>query len=233
MDKIYSRKRIKIPRIKAFYSEKSKLKKVCRFLIIVAIAAITIYLIVTSVDPIFEGLCLEKAQTIATDIVNEESSKVLKGYSYNDIVSIIKDERTNILKTDVIVINNIAGDITTNISKRLEDLNDHMIEIPLGALLGNKFLTGVGPHIRISIVPIGAVNSEIKTNFISQGINQTMYRIYMELETEIKILMPYKTISNQIKNQVLLVETAIVGDVPSTYYNLNGLEQSDTLNLFE
>ena len=37
----------------------------------------------------------------------------------------------------------------------------------------------------------------------------------------------YKMINEEIVNQVLLVETVIVGEVPQSYYNLEGMKQDD------
>lgn len=37
----------------------------------------------------------------------------------------------------------------------------------------------------------------------------------------------------EITNQVLLIENVIVGHIPSTYYNLEGFNNSDALELVE
>ena len=64
------------------------------------------------------------------------------------------------------------------------------------------------------------VATDIKTEFESAGINQTVYRIYLNLECNVSILTSYKTIQETIQNQVLLVETVIMGDVPTTYLEM-------------
>ena len=161
--------------------------------------------------------------------------KKLNNIDYKDIVSIEKDEvnNTNILKTDVVIINRIASDIALKVEKKLQNNRNEEINIPVGALTGNKYLAGMGPSIRIKVIPTGNVITELKTEFEAQGINQTMYRIYLELKCETNILTPYKTIEQEIINQVLLVETLIVGDVPQTYYNLEGLENKNTIDVIE
>ena len=48
------------------------------------------------------------------------------------------------------------------------------------------------------------------------------------------ILTPFETISEIITNQVILMENVIIGNVPDTYYNLEGIEGSgDTLNVLQ
>lgn len=231
MDKIYSRKRIVIPRIKT--KKKSINTKLSKVITIVLIAMLTVYFLMNAISPIFENLCAKEASIEAINIITNSANNVLKKYNYQDIVSIIKSENSNILKTDVVVINNIATEITSQITNNLNELEKGNIRIPIGALTGSKFLTGTGPDIKIKIVPMGIVNSKIRTEFKEQGINQTMYRIFLEINCEIRILMPYKTIERKIQNQILLVETAIVGDVPETYYNLESLTKDETLRLID
>lgn len=235
MDSIYSRKRINIPKLKGFYTENNKNKKILTIVVIICVSILTFYNILKSIDPIFDGLCIQKAKTLATEIVNEQSSVVLDNIDYKDIVSVVKDEEnnTNILKTDVVVINKIASDVTLKIETKLQELKNEEIGIPIGALTGNKYIAGLGPDIKMKVIPSGNITSDLKTEFESQGINQTMYRIYLEIKCQTSILTPYKTIEEEMTNQVLLVETVIVGDVPQTYYNLKGLNNDNALDIIE
>ena len=91
----------------------------------------------------------------------------------------------------------------------------------------------VRTNINIKIIPTGNILTEIKNEFESKGINQTVYRIYLELTCKVSIVTQYKTIEDEIINQVLLVESVIVGEVPQSYYNLEGLNQDDAIELIE
>lgn len=231
MDKIYSRRRIIIPKL--IKGKRRKHKKFPKFVSIIFVSVLTVYTVMKLVSPVFDDVCAKEASTIAISIITKDAGEVLKKYNYQDILSIDKNNNANILKTDVVVINNIATEITGSITNSLKNIEKEDIKIPIGVFTGNKFLTGIGPDINIKVVPVGTVNSEIKTEFKAQGINQTIYRIFLEINCEIKILMPYKSINRQIKNQILLVETAIVGDVPETYYNLESMTKEDTVKLID
>lgn len=233
MDKIYSRNRIKIPKLRIKTIKVKNIKKINSLLLIIAIAVLTAYTLINAINPIFEELCLEKLDAIATSIVSEEAGKVIKQFDYKNIVSIIKNGETNILKTDVSAINSLSTAITNAIIKQFKELEKDEIKIPAGALLGNRYLSGMGPNIKINIIPMGIVESKINTEFKAQGINQTMYRIYLNINCNMKVLMPYKTTSKTCSSQILLVETAIVGEVPETYYNLEGINHDDTLNFMD
>lgn len=222
MDKIYSRRKIKLPKIKAIETQNKRIKKIYFTVLILIVATLTVYKIMESIDPIFEGLCISKAQGIATEITNRKSSEVLAKYNYKDTVQIIKDSdgKNNMLKTDIVMINKIASDIAIEIQKELDEIEKQSIEIPLGALTGNQYFAGSGPNFKIKIIPAGDITTDIKTEFKAAGINQTMYRIYLNLECKVSILTSYKTINKTITNQVLLVETVIMGEVPETYLEL-------------
>lgn len=233
MDTIYSRKRIKIPKIKGFYANNKNAKKLFSILVILLIGGLTFYNVFKSLNPIFEGLCLEKARLIGTTTMNDASNIALRDIDYNDILKIEKDDNSNILKTDVVVINEIASEVALEAEKRLQNIKDETIQIPMGALLGNKYLVGIGPNINIKVIPTGNILTEIKNEFETKGINQTIYRIYLELTCKVSIVSQYKTIQEDITSQILLVETLIVGDVPESYYNLEGLNSDNALDIVE
>ncbi len=234
MDKIYSRKRIRLPKAVTYYSGTGKTKTVFKIIFIIIIAILTAYSIIQSVGPIFEGLATQKARAIATEIMNKKASEILAKYDYKDLVWIMKEEnssRNNILRTNVVIINQIASEIAIEVEKSLLNTQNDRLEIAIGALTGSKYLVGVGPKISLKLIPSGNVTTELKTEFKSKGINQTIYRIYLELNCDIKILTPYENIEDKITNQVLLVETVIVGEIPQTYYNLEGLTEEDSMEL--
>ena len=233
MDSIYSRKRIKIPKVKGFYTDNKNAKRFFSIFIIILIAFTTFYSLFKSINPIFETLCIEKARALGTHIMNDSSNKILDNLDYKNIVRIEQDGENKVLKTDVVIINKIASDIALEAEKQFKELENEKIQIPIGALTGNKYLAGSGPNINIQVIPTGNVLTEIKNEFKSKGINQTIYRIYLELTCKVSIVSQYKTIEENIVNQVLLVETVIVGDVPETYYNLEGMKQDDVTEVIQ
>lgn len=61
-----------------------------------------------------------------------------------------------------------------------------------------------------------------------------MHRIYLQVDCEVSILTPFDNITQSISNQVLIAENVIVGNIPNTYYNLEGLDgKSEALEAME
>lgn len=233
MSKIYSRPRIKIPILidKNIRKRNSKKQnKIVFIFLIFLIAFITAKIVINAISPIFDNLCKDRAKSIATLVSNEQANVVMQKYEYDDFFSLEKDKDGNIkmIKSNVNTINAITSDVAINIQRKINDEGKENIGIPLGSLTGIKFISGIGYNIPIKVSTIGNVETELKSEFIEKGINQTLHRVYLQVDTEVNILTPYNIISEEIKNQILIAENVIIGNIPQTYYNINGtnLDQS-------
>ena len=86
----------------------------------------------------------------------------------------------------------------------------------------------------MKVVLLGSVETDLRSEFIAKGINQTLHRVYLQIDCPVQILSSYKTMEENISNQFLLAENVILGEIPSTYYNLEGIEKAeDTLNAID
>ena len=234
MDKIYSRNRIKVSKIKDL-GFRNLNKNVIKVMIIFIIAFITMTAIIQRINPMFNTVFKEKAKAIATEIVNKQASKILKGINYEDLVKIEKDEAQNIklLKLNTVKINMLASEIAYNVQQELYKTENNQIKIPIGSITGLKYLVGFGPKINISIYPVGSVTTKFNSEFNSAGINQTIHRIYLDVSCKVTIVTPYDKIESEITNQVLMTELVIVGNIPETYYNLEGINTNNAIDMIQ
>ena len=242
MDKIYSRKRFiikpgsrkKQPNINSL-DLKGK-RKIIKIIVILLIAMLCYRTIMNYIDPIFESLCEQRVKSLATIITNQQSTIIMNKYQYDELYITEKDEEGNIIiiTSNVVPVNNMISDLTENIQNEFNKTEKTTIEVPLGNLFGTYFLSGVGPSIPIKVSTAGTLDTQLKSEFISQGINQTLHRSYVEFSCNMKILTPLKNYSKTIVNQVLVAEHVIIGHIPDTYYNLEGMDSpDDTLNFIE
>ena len=216
MYRIYSRKRLNI-----FNSRKRKNKVVQRkikttrpIFVVFIIAFLFCYFVWKSVDPVFDELCIDEAKSIATMVTNEEATKVMDKYGYNDLFKIEKDEagELQLVSANVLVINQITSDIAMDVQKVLENYENGKVKLPLGILSGNKLIAGSLPDVKIKLATAGNVVTDLKSEFVSQGTNQTLHRVYLQIDCNINVLTPYDVTKTSIQNQVLLLENVIVGD---------------------
>lgn len=236
--KIYSRPRIRLPKI--FFSnggDKSlkRKQKIAKIFIIIVIAFSTVKIVLDAISPIFNALCEDKAKSIATIISNNEATNVMKDHTYDELFTIEKDNDGNItmIKSNIIPINEIISDVAVKIQNSINKRGSENIKISIGSFTGSKLLSGRGPGIPIKISSIGNVETDLRSEFSAQGINQTLHRVYLQVDCEVCILTPYNTISEKVSNQVILIENVIVGKIPNTYYNLDGIGSSNVLDIIE
>lgn len=126
------------------------------------------------------------------------------------------------INANVLKINQVTSDVAINIQNRLDEKQKNNVYIASGAITGVRFLSGFGPRILLRISSSGNVDTDLRSEFISQGVNQTVHRVYLDIKTNVNILTSFRIIQKSIENQVLIAENVIVGDIPSTYYNFEG-----------
>ena len=151
MHKIYSRPRIRIPKIMIQSGKRMqgpKAEKMTTIILILIIAFSTVKLILDAVLPIFDTLCENRAKSIATIVSNEQATNVMKEHTYDELFSIEKDNNGNItmIKSNVIPINEIISDVAIKIQEEINNRGRENIEIAIGSFTGFKLLAGRGPR---------------------------------------------------------------------------------------
>lgn len=237
MEKIYSRKRISIPnfRLNKNSNDSKKSKSFIKVLVILIIEILVARNIINAVNPIINTQCINQAKSIATIVSNKQATVVMENYKYEDLAVIIKDDNGKIqmVKLNIIPVNEIISDVAIRIQEELNNVENSSFGIRLGSFLGIKLISGLGPNINIRMSTIGNVETDLKSEFKTAGINQTLHQIYLEINCKVSILTPYDSTTETIKNQVLIAESIIVGEIPQNYYNFNGIDSSGTLEVIE
>lgn len=221
MDKIYSRARIRIPRVIYGGGDNKNYCKIIKIATILVIAILVMINILNAVDPIFYAVCKEKAESMVTIEVNKITTINVDKYQDYEMVIIKEDEQGNIqlLQVNTRPLNNMISDITNDIQVSLDDNEIAKSYIRFGSITGIKWISGLGPKIPLEIAQSGTIQTEIRNEFSDAGINQTIHRLYLDITCNISILTPYETIETQVYNEVVLCENIIVGDVPNVYLN--------------
>ena len=121
--KIFSRYKIKLPKINFTRLNKNKnAKKLINIFIVLLIAIIVMKCAIDGIMPIMDEQCKSMAKSIATKISNEEATRVMADYNYEDFFEIIKDDKNNIkmINANMITINKVVSDIPILIQEQLE-----------------------------------------------------------------------------------------------------------------
>ena len=100
-------------------------------------------------------------------------------------------------------------------SKLRETLSERgKVTIPSGNLTGSAFLSGRGFPISFKTVLSYAAVTNVRSEFISVGINQTLHRVILETRAAVTVLLPGRNVTREIVGSFPAAETVIVGRVP-------------------
>ena len=137
------------------------------------------------------------------------------------------------ISANVITVNEIISDVAIKVQEELSKVENNSFNIKLGSLTGSRILAGRGPNIEIKIDVIGDLDTDLRSEFEARGINQTLHKMYLQVQCHVIILTPFKTIEEEISNQVLLAESVIIGTTPNTYYNFDGVDKTNVIDVIE
>lgn len=231
MEKIYSRRKIKLPKLKfSKFSKISRIKLLLTLLLFVIVILIIIFFL--GAYPIFEATCKNRAGSIAINITTSEVNKVMSDYEYEDLMQVEKNENGEVtmLTAKIVPINEMISKITSNIKNKIDNTPQTVVEIDMGAVSGVSVFSLIGPKFNIKLECSGDVDAILLSEISSVGINQSLHRIYLDLTTNVSILTPFNSIKDEYKSKVLLAEAMIVGDIPETYYYYDDILQDDILD---
>jgi len=164
------------------------------------------------------------------EIVNKSIlDEFTKQFNYDEIIHVEKDRNDNIvmLKADTIKMNKIACDVALSSQKQLRNLGNVGVKVPIGYIFKNNILAYFGPSITIKMQPIGQIETKYVSEFEQAGINQTRHKIYVQVKTRVRVIIPLKSNDIEVNNEVAVAETIIVGKIPDTALNLD-LQNSGT-----
>ena len=163
----------------------------------------------------------------ASDIVTAEVNSVIAAimaegaYDGESFVSFEKNEDGDIsaISSNMARINALSAEILDRVVGATENRTLD-VRIPLGNLSGISVLMGRGPGVPVEIIMLTSSRVAFNNSVITAGINQTKHQLNLEVIVDIDVLIPWGTESTQVKSEVMIADTVVVGKVPGTYLNM-------------
>lgn len=204
-------------------------KKAMKTVIVLTLILFALFIIgliaLRSVSPTIVAFAEARISSLVTAAVNDAIFNVMSdGMAYGDLVTIEKGAEGSavILTANSIKINKLANDTAKMSEQFISAIGEQGIEIPLGTLTGTPLFSGKGPKVMISVEPVGSVICRFVSEFEQAGINQTRHKIYLDVMTEVDIIIPTAECTVNTVTQVLVAESILIGNVPDTYLFFGG-----------
>ncbi|WP_071393665.1 sporulation protein YunB [Bacillus tuaregi] len=207
---------------------------------------ICLWVIEKELEPTLMSYAKSESRNIATLVINNAVDKQFNAAESEDLFRTIPntDGSNNIqLDTEKIIRKQteIVSLIHENIKEAeegntdvLRSLTDVEIEkkkheeakginfsIPLGRATDNALLGNLGPDIPVEFYAIGDVQSDVKTKIEEFGINGGIIEIFIEVQVNIEIIVPFSSDITVVKRNIPIGMGVFRGDVPQ-FYNGNG-----------
>lgn len=202
-------------------------KKFLGFLSILITVVVIFIIFSYMVNPVIMDTVEIKSRALATRAMNSSvADVVMSSIIYDDLVTIVSDDFGNIsmIQANSLAINNLSKDLAQTCEERISEYGKAGVSVPLGTFTGIPLFVGRGPRISVKMTPIGSVICRFVSHFETAGINQTVHKIYVNVNAKVSVIMPLSSRSLEATQQVLISESVIVGQVPEVYL------QSDTLD---
>lgn len=205
------------------YKKYSKIKKFFGFCIITLISSAlilltSIYLFEKQILPSLMDISHMRSKTIANQILDTSMKELLETTPITNDYFLTESNNQMIINSQNI--NSFCSELSLLLGDKINDLSQEIIEIPIGSATQLNYFEESGISIPFRLFPIGLVTSDYETEFISAGINQTNYKIWIYVTIEIQIANPFLVESVMLNKKIMLVDTIIRGDVPIQYMTI-------------
>lgn len=208
-----------------------KLKAQKFLLYIILFLAFLIFLLTLfhlRISPMIESMAKAKTTDLATKTINEAILERIsaEGSEYSDFVKLSRDASGKVtsIESNMMLYNQLKSEIALLTQKKIKELDNSNIGLPIGNLSSSEFLIGRGPEIPINLVTYGSTEVNYNNAFTEAGINQTRHTISIEVKARVAVLLPFGNTYSEVVTSVPVAETVIVGDIPGSYTDFVGTE---------
>ena len=209
-----------------------KMTILCAVLLILFLALFLLFR--SNYRTVIQDLAKTQVMNTTSDLTNDAISRqIAEGtIAYDRIIYFEKDldGRITALKTNMSEVNRLKTEILAIINDEILELDTSKLGIPLGSLFLPEILSGKGPSIPVSILAIRNSDANFVSHFSQAGINQTLHQVTMHVSIDVAVLILGETTSFTLTSEVVVAETVIVGEVPTTYLQTGGYYGSDKEN---
>lgn len=193
----------------------AKLVLVC-ILLLTGLGAIAHF--VSTTLALITDLAVNYASDLVQERVNTTVHQVMEQVAGGEYYTFQTDTagRITALSVNVDQISRITTEIL-DVTMKTDDGAPIELDIPLETLVGINLIRGLEIPLPVRILMLTTPDVNYHNELISAAINQSKYQLYLHVDVEIDILIPWKRSTAEVETDVLLAETVIVGEVPGTY----------------
>lgn len=212
----------------AFGYEKRSPWRFLWYILIFTMIAVAVFIWINiKVRPFVVSVTRGYAENVASNTLNAIIDETMRREEYK-FINVIHDSEQRVVAVTMnsADTNIFMTKISIGLKNRIAQMEEVEAKIPLGNFLPYPFLAGLGPKISVKFLLLANTSVSAKENFVSTGINQSLYTLSLHVVTDVGIYIPAMHSSVRVENEVPVAQSVIVGSVPDSYTNVEGMEGS-------
>ena len=154
-------------------------------------------------------------------VINHAITEQLPSLKSEELL--VKNDDTYMANTELI--NRFCNDISIHITEKLQKYPQETIRVPLGAATGFSLFSNKGPSIPFTLQPMSSVKTDYQTEFVSAGINQINYKIWLNLSMDMKVVNPLYQETITLNRKIMLCDLVFSGKVPEHYFQFSSPDE--------
>lgn len=208
------------------------IKLIIVIVLMVVVSRISLIFLSNRIMPLYMSYCEIELKRVITTVINKSITEdITNSFNVSDLF-IIKNLSSNVTVVDFdpVILNramsSIADSVYVNLyllsEKNREvlekyNLSESIFYIPTGTVFNTPLLNNLGPRIPVKLELNGFVNPNIKTSVKEYGINNSLVEVFIEVVSNVKMILPMYSKEIEVVVVVPLAVKLIQGNVPEYY----------------
>ena len=162
-----------------------------------------------------------QCKALANKIIDDSAAEILSETKLTEAALLSPNSNGEGYTANTALVNQFCSRFSASMTDRLAKLPDEKIYIPLGAATNWSFFANAGPDVAFTLVPMGSVKVDYDSEFLSVGINQINYKIWLNISIELKIINPLYHENLTLERKIMLADIVYSGKVPERYVQIS------------
>jgi hypothetical protein len=122
------------------------------------------------------------------------------------------------MDVDSVKVNMLRADVSRRVAEKLGALKKFYVDIEISNVFDDALLLNSCPiTFAVDVIPVGGVETDVESELVSAGINQTNYRIKLSVNASVTADV-ISAFTVDVSTSVNIVDMLIVGDVPTVMW---------------
>lgn len=123
---------------------------------------------------------------------------------------------------DMVKLTALQGIATSDAQNRLRELSTQRLRLPIFQMFTGSLLSGYAMTVPVRFSLLGSVHSTLETDIKSEGVNQVVHVIYLNLTANVMVMTPLINVPTTVQTRAPIVYLVMSGPVPNAFYGSNG-----------